>query len=96
MCDIRPIDVRGWHGDLPRGPLHQNTIAKIYRLFRTIMSTAVEDELLHEPGQDQGRVVRAAPRAPALTCDDVPPGRCDRAPVPRIGVDGHDLGAAVR
>ena len=39
LYDIRPIDVRSWHGQLSRGPLHQNTIAKISRLFRTIMST---------------------------------------------------------
>lgn len=46
LCDIRPINVRGWHGRLSTGPLHQNMTKKIYRLCHAITSTAVEDGLL--------------------------------------------------
>ncbi len=72
LCDIRPIDVRGWHGELSRGPLHQNTIAKIYRLFRTIMSTAVEDDLLRQnPVRIKGASAEQMIERPLLTWDDV-------------------------
>lgn len=72
LRDIRPIDVRGWHGQLSRGPLHQNTIAKIYRLFRTIMSTAVEDDLLRQnPVRIRGASAERMIERPLLTWDDV-------------------------
>lgn len=72
LCDIRPIDVRGWHGELSRGLLHQNTIAKIYRLFRTIMSTAVEDDLLRQnPVRIKGASAEQMIERPLLTWDDV-------------------------
>ena len=35
--------VRTWHGRLAASGLHHNTVAKIYRLFRSIMATAVDD-----------------------------------------------------
>lgn len=68
LCDIRPIDVRGWRDQLSSGQLHQNTIAKIYRLFRTYMSTAVEDDLLR---QNPVRIKGAMIERPLLTWDDV-------------------------
>jgi len=72
LCDIRPIDVRGWHGQLSRGPLHQNTIAKISRLFRTIMSTAVGDDLLRQnPVRIKGASAERMIERPLLTWVDV-------------------------
>jgi hypothetical protein len=38
--------VRTWHGRLAASGLHHNTVAKIYRLFRSIMTTAVDDGLI--------------------------------------------------
>jgi len=46
LSEITPQDVRQWHGQLNRSGLHPNTVAKLYRLFRTIMATAVEDGLV--------------------------------------------------
>ena len=72
LCDIRPIDVRSWHGELSRGQLHQNTIAKIYRLFRTVMSTAVEDDLSRQnPVRIKGASAEQVIERPLLTWDDV-------------------------
>jgi integrase len=72
LRDIRPVDVRGWHGELSRGSLHQNTIAKIYRLFRTILSTAVEDDLLRQnPVRIKGASAEQMIERPLLTWDDV-------------------------
>jgi integrase len=72
LRDIRPIDVRSWHGELSRSALHQNTIAKIYRLFRTIMSTAVEDDLPRQnPVRIKGASAEQMIERPLLTWDDV-------------------------
>jgi integrase len=72
LCDIRPIDVRGWHRALSHGSLHQNTIAKIYRLFRTLMSTAVEDDLLRQnPVRIKGASTEQIIERPLLTWNDV-------------------------
>src|SRR5215203_994673 len=72
LCDIRPIDVRAWHGQLSRGDLHQNTVAKVYRLFRTIMTTAVEDDLLRQnPVRIRGASVERMIERPLLTWDEV-------------------------
>lgn len=38
--------MRQWHGQLSRSELSRNTLAKLYRLFRTIMSTTVDDGLV--------------------------------------------------
>jgi hypothetical protein len=46
LCDVHPVDVRTWHGRLSASGLHHNTVAKIYRLFRSIMTTAVDDGLI--------------------------------------------------
>lgn len=41
-----PVSVRSWYGRMNRAGLSPNTVAKVYRLFRTIMTTAVDDGLL--------------------------------------------------
>ena len=46
LCDVHPVDVRTWHGRLAASGLHHNTVAKIYRLFRSIMTTAVDVGLI--------------------------------------------------
>lgn len=43
LRDITPAAVRTWYGQLHKTHLAANTVAKVYRLFRTIMGTAVED-----------------------------------------------------
>ncbi|MGH9185038.1 MAG: site-specific integrase [Acidimicrobiales bacterium] len=40
LADVTPPQVRAWHGDLVNSDLHPNTVAKVYRLFRTVMGTA--------------------------------------------------------
>ena len=43
---IKPGDVRNWHGRLAKSGFSPNTTAKVYRMFRTITSTAVDDGLI--------------------------------------------------
>ena len=98
LRDIRPIDVRGWHGELSHGSLHQNTIAKIYRLFRTIMSTTVEDDMLRrKPGPHQRGISRADDRTPVADVGRrASAGGCDPSAVRVLGVDSGSVRLAVR
>ncbi len=69
---IRPVDVRAWHGELLRSGLHTNTVAKVYRLFRTMMDTAVDDGLIRvNPIHIKGAAVEKAIERPILEWDDV-------------------------
>jgi integrase len=69
---ITPTSVRTWHGRLARSDLHANTVAKIYRLFRTMMDTAVDDGLIRtNPVHIKGAAVERAIERPALDWDDV-------------------------
>ena len=43
---ITPSTVRAWHGRLAKSGLHANTVAKVYRLFRTMLDSAVDDGLI--------------------------------------------------
>ncbi len=47
VAKIQPSHVREWHAALiKKAGLHPTTVAKCYRLLRSILNTAVEDELL--------------------------------------------------
>ena len=65
---IDPAGVRTWHSQLQRSGRHPNTTAKTYRLFRSILSTAVDDGLLRSnPCHIKGAAVEAVVERPALT-----------------------------
>jgi Phage integrase SAM-like domain len=46
LRDINAASVRSWYGRMHKAGRSPNTVAKVYRPFRTIMSTAVDDGLL--------------------------------------------------
>jgi len=72
LCDVHPVDVRTWHGRLAATGLHHNTVAKIYRLFRSIMTTAVDDGLIaRNPVRIKGASAERMVERPLLTWDDV-------------------------
>ena len=68
---------------LLRSGRHANTVAKIYRLFRSILATAVEDGLIRsEPVHIKRASNEVIIERPALTPEDVPQGcQRDRAAV---------------
>lgn len=69
---ITPAEVRRWHGQLINSELSPNTVAKIYRLFRTICSTAVEDGLLRSnPVSIRGASHERTIERPLLSWSDV-------------------------
>jgi integrase len=72
LRDIAPADVRAWHGQLAKSGLSPNTVAKVYRMFRTIMLTAVDDGMLRaNPVSIKGAAVEAMVERPLLTWEDV-------------------------
>jgi integrase len=69
---IKPGDVRSWHGRLLKSGLSPNTAAKVYRMFRTIMSTAVDDGLIRSnPVGIKGAAAESTVERPMLTWDDI-------------------------
>ncbi len=68
LCDVHPVAVRTWHGRLAASGLHDNTVAKIYRLFRSIMTTAFDDGLI---ARNPVRIKGASAERPLLRWDDV-------------------------
>lgn len=69
---ITPAAVRAWHGRLSQSGLHANTVAKVYRLFRTMLDTAVDDGLLRtNPVHIKGAAVERSIERPMLDWDDI-------------------------
>ena len=72
LSEISPTDVRTWHGRLSQSELHPNTVAKIYRLLRTILTTAVDDGVLpSNPARIRGASKERAIERPLLTWENV-------------------------
>jgi integrase len=68
---VTPSMVRKWHAELST-ELGPNTVAKCYRLLRSIFKTAVDDELLaRNPCKIEGAGVEHATERPAATSEQV-------------------------
>lgn len=68
---ITPAQIRRWHSDLS-GKLGPSTVAKCYRLVRTILGTAVTDELIsRNPCRIEGGGVERAAERPVATVAEV-------------------------
>jgi len=73
LGELSPREVRTWHAELLRrgrpGPV---TVAKAYRLLRTICETAVSDEMIgRNPCNIKGAAVEHSPERPVLTVPEV-------------------------
>jgi integrase len=72
LADITPARVRTWRAGLVDSGVGAVTVAKAYRLLRTIMETAVEDRLIRaNPCQIKGAAVERSPERPTLTVAEV-------------------------
>jgi integrase len=73
LAKITTSGVRTWHaGLLSEGRLSASTVAKCYRLLRTILGTAVEDELITKnPCVIKGAGVERAAERPVATVEQV-------------------------
>jgi integrase len=73
LNDLSPRDVRAWHSQLSKashpGPV---TVAKAYRLLRTVCETAVSDEMIgRNPCKLKGASVEHSPERPVATVAQV-------------------------
>ncbi|MFV2038718.1 MAG: tyrosine recombinase XerC, partial [Acidimicrobiales bacterium] len=72
LRQITPAGVRDWHGRLLQSGLHRNTVAKVYRLFRTMMDTAADDALIAmNPVHIKGAAAEQSIERPILEWDQV-------------------------
>jgi len=72
LSDVTTPAVRSWRAELLKTHLAENTVAKVYRLFRTIMETAVEDSLIRtNPVRLKGAAKEKVHRRPVVTFKEV-------------------------
>lgn len=72
LNSIKPADVRAWHATLAKLDLHPNTVSKVYRQLRTILGTAVDDELIpSNPAHIKGAAKESSVERPLLDWGDV-------------------------
>lgn len=72
LARITPMAVRRWHADLSNAGVGSVTVAKSYRLLRTILGTAVADEVIvRNPCTVAGAGVERSPERPVATVAQV-------------------------
>ena len=72
VAKLQPSDIREWHSALSKGHLHPVTVAKIYRLLRSILTTAVEDGLVDaNPCRIKNGGAESSKERPIPTVDQV-------------------------
>lgn len=72
VSKLEPRHIRAWHGELLRGHLSEVSVAKVYRMLRTVLSTAVEDGLLvSNPCRIKGAGIERSPERTIPTLDQV-------------------------
>jgi integrase len=70
LSEVTPTAVRSWNSG--QAKKHPTTAAKAYRLFSSIMRTAVDDELItRNPCQVRGAAAERAPERPIATMGEV-------------------------
>jgi len=72
LGEIRTAEVREWRADLMAGGLGSSTVAKAYRLLRTILGTALEDgRISKNPCAIRGAGIERTPERPVATLEQV-------------------------
>ncbi|MGH8834468.1 MAG: tyrosine-type recombinase/integrase [Actinomycetes bacterium] len=72
LTEVTSRQIRQWHSSLVASGLGASTVAKAYRLVRTILGTAVEDELIpRNPCRIKNAGVERPAERPVLTVHEV-------------------------
>lgn len=72
LAELTPIVIRQWFSGLSAGTIGPTTVAKCYRLLRTILATAVEDELItRNPCVIKGAGVERSAERPVASIQQV-------------------------
>jgi hypothetical protein len=93
LAAITPRDVRAWHGHIVNSDLNRNTVAKVYGLFRNLMGTATNDDVLRvNPVNINGGSRRALHRTTATAMAQCRPTRGVHPPTLQcFGLDSGEL-----
>lgn len=90
LSAITPGEVRAWHGQIVNSDLNPNTLAKVYRLFRNLMGTAMDDGLLRlNPVNIKGAAVEHSIERPLLPWRDIGRLAVSRVVCRRRPLGGH-------
>jgi len=69
---LRPTEIRAWRAQLLASGLGSNTVAKSYRVLRTILSSAVDEGRIEKnPCNIRGAGVERSPERPVATVEQV-------------------------
>ena len=69
---VTPAAVRTWRDRLLKKGVGESTVAKAYRLLRSVLATAVDDDLLpRNPCRLRGAATERPPERPVLTLDQI-------------------------
>jgi integrase len=72
LIDLTPGRVRAWRNDLIESGVGETTVAKCYRLLRSVLNTAVDDELIRRnPCRIKGAGAEKSGERPVATPDQV-------------------------
>ncbi|MFF6803538.1 tyrosine-type recombinase/integrase [Streptomyces sp. NPDC012616] len=72
MADVTTARVRGWRGELLDAGVGEPTVVKAYQLLRTLMNTAVDEELIRRnPCRIKGADRYDVPERPVLSVAEV-------------------------
>jgi integrase len=72
ICEISPASVRSWYAERVAAGVGRVTVAKAYRLLRSILATADEDELIRRnPCRIKGAGVEASAERPVASVEQV-------------------------
>jgi integrase len=72
LNDVTPARVRSWRKALLDGGTGAVTVAKVYRLLKAVLNTAVDDELIRRnPCRIKGAGTEPSPERPTITIEQV-------------------------
>lgn len=72
LADVTPARVRSWRQSLLDGGVGAVTVAKAYRLLKSVLTTAVDDELIRRnPCRIKGAGTERSPERPTVTVEEV-------------------------
>jgi integrase len=72
LVELSPPRIRTWRKELLDAKVGESTVAKCYRFLRTVLNTAVDDELIRKnPCRIKGAGQESAPERPSATLDEV-------------------------
>jgi integrase len=72
LVDLTPARVRAWRKDLLESGVGETTVAKCYRLLRSVLNTAVDDELIRRnPCRIKGAGAEKSGERPVATPEQV-------------------------